>query len=59
MHFNEHALYGTSLGIRLADGMAPYSLTKLMGRGSFQTVGIVSDSGLFMLQLVEILRQEC
>ena len=37
----------------------PSSLTKLMDRGSFQTVGIVSDSGLFMRQLVEILRQEC
>ena len=37
----------------------PASLTKLMDRGSFQTVGIVSDSGLFMRQLVEILRREC
>ncbi len=37
----------------------PSSLTKLMDRGSFQTIGIVSDSGLFMRQLVETLRQEC
>lgn len=37
----------------------PSSLTKLLDRGSFQTVGIVSDSGLFMRQLVETLRQEC
>ena len=37
----------------------PASLTKLMDRGSFQTVGIVSDAGLFLRQLAESLRQGC
>jgi len=37
----------------------PASLTKLMDRGSFQTVGVVSDSGLFLRQLTESLRQGC
>jgi len=37
----------------------PASLTKLMDRGSFQTVGVVSDSGLFLRQLAESLQQGC
>ena len=37
----------------------PASLTKLMDRGSFQTVGVVSDAGLFLRQLAECLRQGC
>ncbi|MBI2958040.1 MAG: TIGR00300 family protein, partial [Chloroflexi bacterium] len=37
----------------------PASLTKLMDRGSYQTVGVVSDSGLFLRQLVECLEKEC
>ena len=36
----------------------PAALTKLMDRGSFQTVGIVSDSGLFLRQLVQALGPE-
>lgn len=35
------------------------SLTKLMDRGSFQTIGIVSDAGLFMRELVEHIQQGC
>ncbi|MBI2831557.1 MAG: TIGR00300 family protein [Chloroflexi bacterium] len=35
------------------------SLTKLMDRGSFQTIGIVSDAGLFLRELVEVLQREC
>jgi lysine-ketoglutarate reductase/saccharopine dehydrogenase-like protein (TIGR00300 family) len=37
----------------------PSSLTKLMDRGSFQTIGIVSDSGLFLRLLVESIQQGC
>ena len=37
----------------------PASLIKLMDRGSFQTIGIVSDSGLFLRQLVGCLQQVC
>ena len=37
----------------------PSPLTKLMDRGSFQTIGIVSDSGLFVRLLVECLQQGC
>ncbi len=37
----------------------PAALTKLSDRGSFQTIGIVSDSGLFMRQLVETLQEGC
>ncbi len=36
----------------------PASVIKLMDRGSFQTVGIVSDSGLFLRQLVETLQED-
>ncbi|MBI2850515.1 MAG: TIGR00300 family protein [Chloroflexi bacterium] len=34
------------------------ALTKLMDRGSFQTMGIVSDAGLFLKELVEALQQD-
>ncbi len=37
----------------------PAMLTKLMDRGSFQTIGIVSDSGLFLRQLVEFIQKGC
>ncbi len=37
----------------------PASVTKLMDRGSFQTIGVISDSGIFLRQLTEILQQEC
>ncbi len=37
----------------------PSSLTKLMDRGSFQTIGIVSDSGLFLRQLAACLQEKC
>lgn len=39
--------------------ISPASLTKLMDRGSFQTIGIVSDSGLFLRQLAGCLQQVC
>ncbi|MBI2848240.1 MAG: TIGR00300 family protein [Chloroflexi bacterium] len=35
------------------------ALTKLTDRGSFQAVGIVSDSGLFLRQLVDCLTKVC
>lgn len=35
----------------------PAAVTKLSDRGSFQTVGVVSDSGLFLRQLVEALEE--
>ncbi|MBI4333310.1 MAG: TIGR00300 family protein [Chloroflexi bacterium] len=37
----------------------PASLTKLMDRGSFQTIGVVSDAGLFLRELVEFLQKGC
>lgn len=37
----------------------PAAITKLMDRGSFQTIGIVSDSGLFLRELVEHLQRGC
>lgn len=36
----------------------PPVLTKLSDRCSFQTVSIVSDAGLFLGQLVQVLRSE-
>ena len=43
----------------IAVDISPASLTKLLDRGSVQTVGIVSDGALFLKQLEEFLRRGC
>ncbi len=37
----------------------PATLTKLTDRGSFQSIGVVSDAGLFLRQLTEFLKRGC